>query len=184
MKRHYYISDNLDDLEKVEDELEQQGVTSEQIHVLSDDPADIDRHHLHAVDSLSRSDVVHSGFTGLIMGMALAAITFFAAITFGIHNMITTTPIIFVSLVIIGFCTWEGGLWGIQKTNRVFDKFKEELRKGRHVFFVDVRNNQENVFREVVGHHPDLIVAGDGNGTPSWLVRAHVGWNKFTHWGP
>ena len=34
MNRHYYISDNLNDLETVEYELEASGINSEQIHVL------------------------------------------------------------------------------------------------------------------------------------------------------
>ena len=36
MLRHYYISDDLDDLEAVELELEGKGVSTPQIHVLSE----------------------------------------------------------------------------------------------------------------------------------------------------
>ena len=43
MKRHYYISNSLDELEVVERELEAEGVTISQIHVLSEDDAGEDR---------------------------------------------------------------------------------------------------------------------------------------------
>ena len=51
MNRHYYISDNLNDLEKVETELEASGIDTEQIHVLSERDAEVERHHLHDVSS-------------------------------------------------------------------------------------------------------------------------------------
>ncbi|MFT7496839.1 MAG: hypothetical protein ACI9V8_001739, partial [Urechidicola sp.] len=35
MKRHYYISDDLDDLDRIEQELESSGVHKPQIHVFS-----------------------------------------------------------------------------------------------------------------------------------------------------
>ena len=35
MRRHYFISDNLDDLEVFEEQLEAAGISTPQIHVLS-----------------------------------------------------------------------------------------------------------------------------------------------------
>ncbi len=35
MKRHFYISDDLDDLDRIEVELEEKGVHKPQIHVFS-----------------------------------------------------------------------------------------------------------------------------------------------------
>ena len=54
MNRHYYLSDDLNDLEKVETELEASGIDTEQIHVLSERDADVERHHLHDVSSLMK----------------------------------------------------------------------------------------------------------------------------------
>ena len=59
MKRHYFISDNLDDLARVEGELETAGVTTEQIHVLSNDDAGTTLKRLHEVEAVLRKDVVH-----------------------------------------------------------------------------------------------------------------------------
>lgn len=74
MNRHYYISDNLDDLEALETELEANGINTEQIHVLSEQVADVEEHHLHEVNSLMKQDVVHSGEIGAVVGVPLAAL--------------------------------------------------------------------------------------------------------------
>lgn len=66
MNRHYYISDNLNDLENVEYELEASGINSEQIHVLSEKVADVEEHHLHEISSLMEQDAVHSGEIGAV----------------------------------------------------------------------------------------------------------------------
>jgi hypothetical protein len=60
MERHYYLSDDLDDLEAVENELEAAGISTPQIHVLSENDSEVENHHLHEVDSFTKSDVVHS----------------------------------------------------------------------------------------------------------------------------
>lgn len=184
MNRYYYISDDLDDLEKLELELESSGVATEQIHVLSNDDCEVDHHHLHSVTSLSKSDVVHSGLLGLVFGLigavAILAVAYFSEI----YSTITWVPPIFLAVVILGFCTWEGGLWGIQKRNHAFERFAKELELGRHIFFVDIRPDQEQVFQKIVHHHHELAGAGAGAATPDLINSAQKQWNKFTRWAP
>ena len=62
MQRHYYISDNLDELESVEHELEASGISVEQIHVLSENEAAVEDHHLPEVVSFMKKDVVPTKF--------------------------------------------------------------------------------------------------------------------------
>jgi len=60
MLRHYFISDNLDDLEVFEEQLETAGVSTPQIHVLTSHDAELAHHeHLHRVQSMMKKDVVH-----------------------------------------------------------------------------------------------------------------------------
>ena len=58
MLRHYYVSDDLDELEIVERELEAEGFTEPQIHVLSLDDCHVEQHHLHEVESLLKQDAM------------------------------------------------------------------------------------------------------------------------------
>ena len=79
MVKHYYVSDDLDELELVEQELESIGIKESQIHVLSQSTVDVENHHLHMVDSLHQRDVIHSGEIGAVFG-AIGAL-FIIAVT-------------------------------------------------------------------------------------------------------
>ncbi|MCB1728342.1 MAG: NAD/FAD-utilizing enzyme, partial [Gammaproteobacteria bacterium] len=79
MKRYYYISEDLDGLEQIERELEEAGVTTPQIHILSDDDTDLDRHKLHRVEPVLKKDVVHGTEMGALIGVLGAALVLLLA---------------------------------------------------------------------------------------------------------
>ena len=70
MNRHYYISNDLDELENVESELKANGIAEEQMHVLSEQDAQLDQRHLHEVPDVMRKDLVRGGKYGLGIGVA------------------------------------------------------------------------------------------------------------------
>ena len=75
MLRHYFISDNLNDLEVFEEQLEDAGVSTPQIHVLSRNDAEVEHHeHLHEVLSLMKKDIVHSTLQGAVVGVFASAL--------------------------------------------------------------------------------------------------------------
>ncbi|MDH4566859.1 magnesium transporter [Pseudomonas sp. BN414] len=169
MQRYYYISDNLKDLERVEDELEAQGIDHEQIHVLSDRDADVEHYHLHDVSSVMKRDMVHSGMIGVGIGVALAAMVMLVAWYSGWTGTAAGwIPFIFLAIALFGFSVWEGSLFGIQTPNAVVKRFQRTLDEGKHVFFVDVKPTQEPILARVVSHHPMLRTAGMGQATPDW----------------
>ena len=61
MDRYFFISGDLDDMDSVEKELENAGVTTAQIHVLSKDDDGVARRNLHEVHAFMKTDVVRSG---------------------------------------------------------------------------------------------------------------------------
>lgn len=60
MLRGYLISDDLDDLAIIEQELKTQGIATPQIQVLSENDAEVGLHHLPEVAPVLKSDVVHA----------------------------------------------------------------------------------------------------------------------------
>ena len=110
MKRHFYISDDLDDLELIEEQLETAGVTTPQIHVLSEDDAGVKAHRLNDVEAVLRRDVVHGTERGAVVGLIAAIIVLVAAAATGIADTITWIPPAFLAVITLRFCTWEGGL--------------------------------------------------------------------------
>lgn len=178
MQRHYYVSDDLNDLEAVEQELESSGLSSPQIHVLSENDAEVEKHHLHAIESVLKQDVVHSTQLGAVVGIIGAALIL--GLTYAMQWHTTAAgwlPFGFLAVIVLGFCTWEGGLVGIQIPNYQFKRFQALLKQGKHVFFVDVNTQQYEVLREVVERHSSLTFAGTGDATPSWVVK---GQDKFS----
>ena len=172
MLRHYFISDNLDDLELLEEQLEASGISTPQIHVLSKQDEEVAHHtHLNYVQSFMKNDVVHSTEVGALVGLALATLILAVAYLSGwTESAAGWLPFIFLSVVLLGFSAWEGGLMGIQKPNVHFARFTDALKKGRHVFFVDLESAQENTLEEVLQSHPNVELAGTGEATPHWMI--------------
>ena len=184
MKRYYFISDDLDDLELVERDLEAAGVTTPQIHVLSEDDAGVETHHLHNVEAVLKKDVVRGTELGAVVGVIGATAVILISWLTGFSESYTWVPAIFLAIVILGFCTWEGGLIGIQEPNMNFRRFQEILRDGKHVLFVDVDPEQEPILNRVVRQHPKLEGAGEGASTPRWFVRLREKWAWFLKVAP
>lgn len=172
MLRHYFISDNLDDLEVFEEQLESAGVSTPQIHVLSNKDSEVEHHHhLHEVQSLMKKDVVQSMIIGSLVGIAASTTVIGVAYFTGLpEKTVGWAPFIFLAIVLLGFCTWEGGFLGIQLPNRNFRRFEKILEQGKHIFFVDLEPQQENILEELVKKHPGLEMAGTGASAPHWII--------------
>jgi len=178
--RHYYVSDNLNDLERMEEELEAHEVIVTQIHVLSDDDVHMQQHqHLHAVPSIMKQDVVHSTKVGATVGLALAALALMVVALTSWPATVGWAPFILLAIVLLGFSTWEGSFYGFQVRNVKFVRFEGDLHKGKHVFFVDIESHQQSILDEVLKDHPKLTPAGTGGATPDWLLQLQCNWHEF-----
>ncbi|PSW22181.1 NAD/FAD-utilizing enzyme [Photobacterium sanctipauli] len=182
MVRVFYISDDLDDLELVEYELELSGISAPQIHVLTDKDAEVaSHHHLHPVKSFMRNDVIHSTEIGAVIGIVVAALVLFFAYASGVTDTVGWLPFIMLAIIMMGFITWEGGLFGFQELHYQFRRFKQVLKSGRHVLMVDVEPEQEITLANVVLAHEKLKPAGTGKSPPRWLVAFQNRWEKAMH---
>ena len=172
--RHYFISDDLDDLDLLEDQLEHAGIDSPRIHVLSNDSVGVANHiHLHAVQSIFTRDVVHCTIVGAMIG--LLGVCLVLGVTYVLDLPDATigwTPYIFLSIVVLGFCTWEGGFVGMQKTNYHYKQFESALEDGKHVFIVDLDPNQESSLKIALQDHPKLLEAATEVGSPHWILAS------------
>ncbi len=171
--RHYFISNDLDDLEVVQQQLEGEGLTKPQIHVLSLDDMAVENHHrLHDVSSFMKTDVLRSGEIGLLVGLAIAAalllIAYFAGWT---AAPVGWLPFVLLAAIVLGFATWEGGFIGIQRRNTHFARFEKALADGNHVFFVDVEPGQEDILDAVISPRQGIAMAGTEKGTPHWVLE-------------
>jgi len=172
LKRQYWIGSDLDELEAIERELESSGTLRGQIHVLTLDDTSAENHHqLHDVQSLMKKDLIRSGLRGLGIGLVGAVLVLSGAKLAGWTDTgAGWLPFAFLAIVVLGFATWEGGLWGIQTQNANFKRFEAALRSGKHLFFVDLREDQESKLKEVMGRHAGTEFAGTGSANPHWMI--------------
>jgi len=181
MKRHYFISNDLDDLESLEIELEESGIKKPQIHVLSRDETDVATHaRLHTIEAVFKQDVVHGTIIGAAIGIALATASLTIASFSGAAETYTWMPFMFLAVVLMGFGTWLGGFYGIQTPHKDFRKFQNILSAGQHVFIVDVDRTQENTLDKIVSFHHQLEKAGTGSATPRWIVMGQQTFKDVT----
>jgi len=173
MLRRYFISDDLDDLEVIEEQLENAGVPTPQIHVLTLHDAELDHHeHLHRVQSFMKKDVVHSALIGALIGVCACVLVLVVAYFAGwTHTPVGWIPFIFLALIMLGFCTWEGGLFGMQIPNVHFARFERAIEDDKHILFVDLERDQEAVLETVLKSHPKLLPAGSESLHRHWLIE-------------
>ena len=184
MKRYFYLSDDLDDLEVIEAQLEEKGVSTPQIHVISKDDAGLDKHKLHQVHQWFQTDVVHSTLRGAIIGVLVAVTIILVCYFAGIDATIGQLPFIFLSIILLGFCTWEAGFIGTQLPNRHYKRFSKALEDGKHLLMVDIDPREEEVLSGVVSQHPKLESAGVGGGQPKWTVFTQKKARDYAEWAP
>lgn len=180
MIRHFYISDDLDDLVTIEQELNGKGFTKSQIHVLSEHDADLSEHRLPEVESVLKKDVVRLTELGAIIGVFVASVILLVAYVNGwTESQVGWLPFIFLAVICLGFCTWEGGFIGIQQPNKNFSKFQRLLDRGKHLLFIDIEPQQELALIDVIQNHPKLENAGLGYGAPDWVVKSRDYFHSF-----
>lgn len=184
MKRHYFVSDSLADLKIVEQQLQGAGIATPQIHVLSHDDSGLDEHNLHKVEAVLKKDVVHGTELGAVVGVLGAAIVLGAAWASGLTETYTWVPAVFLAVIVLGFCTWEGGLIGIGETHGEFKRFQDDLDSGRHILFVDVRPDQEVTLRNAAARFASLRDGGEGSATPAMVIHAQTAFQRFMKTAP
>ena len=54
------------------------------------------------------------------------------------------------------FFTWEFGFIGIQRKNNRFARFEKALKNGKHIFFVDIEPENDQLLADVVKRHLKL----------------------------
>jgi len=184
MQRFYFLGDDLDELEATSSELQAAGIPPEQIYVLTDSDGEVDRRNFNHVWSVLRKDTVRLAVIGSLVGIVLAALVLAGAWASGIAESYTWTPFVFLAVVVLGFCTWEGGLWGIQEPHHEFKQFQSELQNGRHLLLVEASNAQSSALQSVCRNHARLIPAGEGKAVPGFVRLGHILFNRYRAWGP
>ena len=182
MKRFYYISDDLDDLERIEHQLEAGGIARPQIYMLSNDDVGLENRDVNRVASFLKTDVIHAGEIGAVLGFAVAALILLVSHFSGIAAQVGWAPFIFLAIIGFGFATWEAGFIGMQIPNVHFTRFEEAREKGRHVLFVETDREDQRKLKAVIKQYPGLERAGTEVTHTRALMLVLKYWERFRNW--
>ncbi|TNC79973.1 MAG: NAD/FAD-utilizing enzyme [Oleiphilus sp.] len=156
MKHAYYLSDDLDELEKVHDELLDCGLKDRQIHVLSEQEAEVQKHHMRNVNSIGKTGMLAFMVRGALVGCVLAAAVIGLSYLMGVSSSVWMAPFIFAAVAAVGFSVWEAGLMGLHRWNSRYEGFQDELHQGEHMLILDYDRQQQSYVESVLGKHPKV----------------------------
>ncbi|GAB3684965.1 hypothetical protein [Salinisphaera aquimarina] len=181
LTRFFFISESLHDLERFEQSLERIAVVTPQMHLLTLDDSGAATHpKLHQITSFMHKDIIHSTLIGAALGVGGALLVLVVSHLAGwAYTPAGWMPFLFLAIVVLGFLTWQGGLWGIQTPNTHFKSFEQALRDGKHVFFVDVEPRHRQTIEEMARNHHAIETAGVASGAPNWLVFSQHRLKRF-----
>lgn len=162
MKHAYYLSDDLDELEKVHDELLDCGLKDKQIHVLSEHEAEVQKHHLRNVNPIGKTGMLAFMARGALIGCVLAASVIGLSYLMGVSSSVWMAPFIFAAVAVAGFSIWEAGLLGLHRLNSRFEAFKDELHHGEHMLILDFNGRQQSFVQGVLSKHPKVCSVQSG----------------------
>lgn len=161
MNRIYFASDSLERVEDAERILTQSGVSPHHFHLFSNDNdnAKAESKGLHTLNLFEKTNVLSGLSKGFAVGILLFILTISAGLFTNLADTYTWTPIVMLSLFVLGFSTWEAGLYGAQQTNASLTKHEQIIKDGRHVFYVDCPTEQTAIVCSVCHDklHMDFI---------------------------
>ncbi|WP_027857343.1 hypothetical protein [Marinobacterium jannaschii] len=162
MKRFYFVSDNLSELEAAERELEASGIPHQQIHHL--DAAEIfhEKQQMEHGAMWQQKEVVRGTLRGGLIGLVLSLLLLWLCWWGGAVEQLGWSPFLLIALAVLVFSVWEGSFIGLKRVRTKFNAFLKVVRHGRHAIAVEIYGKQEAVLRRVTRTHAHIYLAGFG----------------------
>jgi hypothetical protein len=156
MKQSLLMSNDLDDIEALQGELNQQGISPYDLKVLSDEETAVSEHHLESINSFNKTDIIRGTITGMFVGLILFSIILTVPNYMELDSPVGVTLFLFIGLIVLGISTWEGGLWGIQNFNRRFKSLEYKIHHGNHLVIINYCKQHEEKLNTAIHHHKGM----------------------------
>lgn len=161
MQRHFYLCDDIGDLKLISTELESNGFSKPQIHLISKTQG---TQHLDTF-----MPITDEIFKSLLLGNYNLYFSAFIAVLITIvsyfYGFILFSLVWFSLAVVVLFFTFftnQSHNLFVNTNNTVDpDMIKSEIASGRYVLLVELSSRQEPQLKRVVTQHPELKMAGN-----------------------
>jgi hypothetical protein len=163
MKRLYYLTRDLDAVDRISRTLHEAGISDWNFHVLSKDKAGLTTHRIHSTTPLHERDIIHSSEQGAIIGALLGVCVAFILIATGV---LSATPMGYLGAAVLAFVifmhgVWAGGFAGIQRENYKIRQFHNELEEGQYLLMIDVARRDEQTIAKLMSLCHEATPMGD-----------------------
>ena len=173
MKRLYYLTDSIDCAEQIASEVHRWGIADWNYHVLSKDPAGLSKHQNHADTLLHQKSIVPTCERGLFTGIAAGvAAALGASLLIPLLETVGRIPfaIVVFSCALLG--AWSIALFGRYEEQQKLHKFQHDIDSGKLLIMIDVKKDQIELVRKVMGQYPEALPAMLNGGVSRTLASA------------
>ncbi len=173
MQRLYYFTESTDCAEQIASEVHRWGISGWNFHVLSRDLSGLSKHQNHADTLLRQKSIVPSSGRGLFIGVAAGIAAALGASLLVPHlETIGRIPfaIIVFACALIG--AWSIALFGRYEEQQKLRKFQHDIENGKLLIMIDVKKDQVELVRKVMGQYPETWPALVAGGTARSLADA------------
>lgn len=164
MHKLMYLMAKLETAEAMVTSLQEMGIGHDAYHVISKDVDGIRRHHLHDGSFVYRTDLIHSGERGALIGGAMGLLFALAlALAQPLGMPLGWAGFLVVALLISLFGTWVGGMVGLSHENYKLAPFHDALEGGQYLMIIGARDGgtAETVRQAMLERHPEAIFMAD-----------------------
>lgn len=165
MRRIYYLLDDINEAHLISDTLHNNGIEDWQFHVLAKDDAELHRHHLHEANIFQKSDLIHSGERGALIGLAAG---FYLAMFVSPWSAVSILFLLYGLLALTAVGLVFGTVWGNFHENYRILRFHNDIESGRLLVMLDAKNDQHALVKHLLKHEfPQLKSSGEHD----WLIN-------------
>lgn len=162
MQRLYFLSPDIDKTVKIARELEELGLTKDEVHVMGRNWKGLEDRGVNSATLMQTSDLANAATRGLKLGiplgLALGVIVYFVLDFTGIWSFLGSL----VGMGIFGalFGLWTSSMIGVSVRDVKIDKYRRQIDyEGAYLMMVDVPQARVKDIEEAVRrHHPDVRV--------------------------
>jgi len=125
---------------------------------------------LHEASYLQKTDTVHGGLTGLVIGGIAGVVAGALLVNFPPGGLTLDLVVVLIAAVVgAGFGTWVASMVGLQVPNSRLKPFEHEIQEGKILLMLDVPASRYEQVRDVIARtHPEALDHGNEATVPAF----------------
>lgn len=160
MRRIFFLVPNIISSTKIVEELHRENIHNKYIHVVGNDPAMLEKAHLHEASLLQTTDIIHALLMGILFGSIIGLVLGLLIMNFPPNGLQIGWPIV-LGISIFGalFGAWVSSLIGISVEDPIIERFHRGIALGQLLMIVDIPVQREKEIKaKILHHHPEASI--------------------------